>query len=85
MEHLSILTVKTRLREIREMHYALSRTQDRNGQWDWFLEKEMVELMTFIANEKVRLAGRTGLRTRLMSLLTSIVNLDRKKRKEGAA
>ncbi|MEJ9161638.1 hypothetical protein [Paenibacillus graminis] len=67
------------------MHYALSRMQDRNGQWDWFLEKEMVELMTFIANEKVRLAGRTGLRTYIKRLLSSILTLDRQKRKEGAA
>lgn len=49
------------------------------------IEDYLEMVISAAENEKVRLAGRTGLRAYLKSLLSSIVILDRQKRKEGTA
>lgn len=88
MEHLSVRIAQTRLRELRIMQQELMKTQEPDGVWDWFLEKEMLELINFIALQKKndRRPGQSlGLRSHLKSLLSSILTLDREKRKEGAA
>lgn len=73
--------VQQRIDELTSMKERLSETQQKDGQWDWFLDKEIREL-TYGEIENARLAGRTlGLRTRLKSLLLLILSSPEQKRK----
>lgn len=66
--------VQQRIDELTAMKARLDETQEKNGQWDWFLDKEIYELTTG-EKENARLAGRTlGLRTRLKSLVLLILS-----------
>ncbi|NJJ37868.1 hypothetical protein [Paenibacillus apii] len=60
---------------------------DRNIKWlEMMIELHKCDLAALKAEKKkARLAGRTGLRTRLKYLVASILTLDRQKRKEEAA
>lgn len=60
MDH--VRAAKTRLCELRNMQQELIKTQVPDGTWEWFLQIEMMDLMTFILleknKEKDRLAGQ---------------------------
>lgn len=72
--------VQQRINELEAMRGRLELTQKKNGGWDWFLTNEIEEL------KNARLAGRTlNLRTRLKSLVVSIVAHDPQKRKGAGA
>ncbi|QSF42702.1 hypothetical protein [Paenibacillus tianjinensis] len=77
MEFDALRAARTRLCELRNIHQELSKTQQPDGTWDWFLVNEMRELSMAIINEKekARLAGRTGLSTPLKRLVMPIVPL----------
>lgn len=77
--------VQQRINELADMRKRLEWTQSEDGSWEWFLDKEIREL-TLSKNKNVRLAGRTlGLRTRLKSLVMSILTSQSPKRKEEIA
>lgn len=60
--------VQQRINELEQMRKRLGMSQTENGAWDWWLDREVCEM------KNARLAGRTlGLRTRLRSLVLSIV------------
>lgn len=86
MEFDALRAARTRLCELRNMYMELSKTQQPDGTWDWFLGNEMRELAVAIISEKekARLAGRTPLRTQLKYLVASIVRDDRRERKGEA-
>lgn len=60
---------------------------DRNIKWlEMMIDLHERDLAAVKAQkQKARLAGRTGLRTRLKYLVASILTFDRNKRKEDAA
>lgn len=75
--------VQQRIDELVSMRQRLSETQIEDGKWDWFLNKEIIELEQ---KKNARLAGRTlGLRTRLKSLVLPILSPSARESKgEGA-
>ncbi|SEB28061.1 hypothetical protein [Paenibacillus sp. 276b] len=73
--------VQQRIDELTSMKERLSVTQAEDGQWNWFLDKEIHEL-TCGEIENARLARRTlGKRTWLKSLLLLILSSPESKRK----
>ncbi|OMF40353.1 hypothetical protein [Paenibacillus peoriae] len=75
--------VQQRIDELVSMRQRLLETQIEDGKWDWFLNKEIIELEQ---KKNARLAGRTlGLRTRLKSLMLLILSPSARESKgEGA-